>query len=248
MIYASSRGNLKNQLGSNNIKDELFGTVASDFSLSGYEAFKAHKNAEAPLTEREVQKKNDRESGEVFTGGSTTYVHGVAFPVDPAVIQASKDLTDGKFNYLQVKIDSEKEKIVVDHTGSIGFQDLKAKVSTSDPRFHFFRYQHKHDGSSFNSTVFVYSCPDGTAKGSKPAPIKLRMLYSSSKANVSDIFTSQGFPINAKVEASGPDDIDEESVLDSLHPTKEDKSKNFARPKRVGKGGARLTRDAQVDE
>lgn len=127
MIYASSRANLKQQLGSNYITDEIFGTVLSDFSKDGYEHHVHSRKAEAPLTEREAQKKNELESGEIYTGGSTNYVHGVAFPVDQAVLQGAKDLLGGKFNYLQVSIDIEGEKIVVDHTGNTTLEELKKK-------------------------------------------------------------------------------------------------------------------------
>jgi len=36
MLYASSRSNLKQQLGMNYFVDEVFGTVPSDFTLEGY--------------------------------------------------------------------------------------------------------------------------------------------------------------------------------------------------------------------
>jgi hypothetical protein len=40
--------------------------------------------------------------------------------------------------------------------------------------------------SDWNVTVYIYSCPDGS-NGKKSAPIRMRMLYSSSKANVASI-------------------------------------------------------------
>lgn len=185
------------------------------------------------------------ESGEIYTGGSTTYVHGIAFPVDSAVIQATKDLLAGKFNYLQVSIDIDGEKIVRDHTGNSSFEEIKkTKLTISEPRFHFFRFDHDYEGSKVSSNIFIYSCPDGSG-GTKPAPIKMRMLYSSSKANVADILSSQGATIHARVEASSPDDVDVDEILETLHPKKEEKAKGFSRPSRPGKGGARLIRETQ---
>jgi len=73
----------------------------------------------------------------------------------------------------------------------------------------------------------------------------MRMLYSSSKANVSDIINSQGGRIDAKVEVNVADEIDLEEITETLHPKKEEKLKGFSRPKKPGKGGARLIRDTQ---
>ncbi len=56
MIYASTRSNLKQQLGANFFSDEVFGTVASDFSKKGYEQHVTSKKMEAPLTEQEQLK------------------------------------------------------------------------------------------------------------------------------------------------------------------------------------------------
>jgi twinfilin-like protein len=245
MLYASSRSNLRQQLGSNYFKDEIFGTVLSDFSKEGYQQHVHSKKAEAPLTEREAQKKNELESGEIYTGGNTKYIHGVTFPIDNSVTQATKDLLAGKFNYAQISIDIENEKIIVDHTGNVTLDQLKkTKISGSEPRFHFFRYAHNYEGASVTSNVFIYSCPDGSG-GTKPAPVRMRMLYSSSKANVGDILTNQGGQIHARLEPSSPDEISEEELLESLHPKKEEKNKGFSKPSRPGKGGARLIRDTQ---
>jgi len=245
MLYASSRSNLRQQLGSNFFKDEIFGTVPNDFNKEGYQQHVHSKKADAPLTEREAQKKNELESGEIYTGGSTTYVHGVSFPVDSGVIQGAKDLLAGKFNYLQVSIDIDNEKVVCGHTGNVSLTELiTSKIGSAEPRFHFFRYQHNYEGSNVTSILFIYSCPDGS-QGTKPAPVRMRMLYSSSKANVAEIIASQGGKIDGRFEVNSPDDISEELVIEVLHPKKEEKNKGFSRPSRPGKGGARLIRENQ---
>jgi len=82
MLYASTRYNLKQQLGMNFFVDEVFGTVLNDFSAEGYKHHMLSKKSEAPLTESEQTKKHELESGPIYSGGQTTYVHGVAFPVE----------------------------------------------------------------------------------------------------------------------------------------------------------------------
>jgi hypothetical protein len=82
------------------------------------------------------------------------------------------------------------------------------------------------------------------------------MLYSSSKANVSELLSTGNGTISAKVnsyhilchlckiqfEINVADDLSETNVLDVLHPKKEEKKQAFSKPSRPGKGGARLVK------
>jgi len=200
---------------------------------------------DAPLTEREQIKKNELESGEIYTGGVSTYVHGVAFPVDNAATNAVKKLISGSITYVQIAIDTDKEQIILDHTSNCNMQSLKNEIPNDQPRFHFFLYKHNFEGSSFASPVFLYSCPDGS-KNTKSAPVKLRMLYSSSKANVGNIVSSVGGKIDAKLEVNSGEDINEEELLASLHPKEEEKPATFAKPTRPGGGGRKLIRSPKT--
>jgi twinfilin-like protein len=242
MIYASSRSNLKQQLGANFFSDEVFGTVPDDFSVKGYKLHLASKRMEAPLTEQEQIKKNELESGEIYTGGASTYVHGVAFPVEQQATDAVKRLVSGNLRYVCIAINCDAERIVLDDSSNnLTFDGLKSKISTSEPRFHFLSYPHDFDGSKVTSLVYVYSCPDGS-KGTKSAPVRMRMLYSSSKANVANIVTSVGGKLDARLEINVGEDLDEDEVLNQLHPQVEQKEAAFSRPQRAGKGGRKLIR------
>jgi len=68
------------------------------------------------------------------------------------------------------------------------------------------------------------------------------MLYSSSKANVSNLLSTANAQIGAKFEINAPDDVTEEQVLEAIHPKKAEQVKTFAKPTRPGKGGARITK------
>jgi len=241
MLYASTQANLKNQLGNSYFSDELHGTVPDDFSKKGYNHHVVSKKTEAPLTEREQQRKAEQESGEIYTGGASTYVHGVSFPVEAPAMDALTQLVKGQVNYVQIKIDCDKEVIQLDHTGKTSFSELGGEVPLDQPRFHFFAYHHEHEGQNVTSYVFVFSCPDGS-KGTKSAPIKMRMLYSSSKANVTNVITQVGGKIDHKLEINAPEDLNEEELLAVLHPVTEKKESNFSKPTRAGKGARKLIR------
>jgi len=240
MLYASTRSNLKQQLGANYFADEVFGDQPSDFSAEGYKHHCESKKVEAPLTEQEQIKQSQIESSEIYTGGASTYVHGVAFPVDASATNAVKQLLNGSVNYVSVAIDCDNEKIICDKTEKgLTLDSLRSKLPIDEPRFHFFAYKHNHEGSQVTSYIYLFSCPDGS-KGTKSAPVRMRMLYSSSKANVGDIIKANGGNIDARLEVNTGDEINEEELLNTLHPQKVEQAKNFARPSRPGKGGARL--------
>ena len=61
------------------------------------------------------------------------------------------------------------------------------------------------------------------------------MLYAASRRSVVQVATEQaGLKVEKRVEAGGPEDISEDSVLEDLHPRVEVK-KAFERPKRPGR-------------
>jgi len=244
MTYASTRANLRKQLGSNYFSEEIFGTIAGDFNRQGYKAHVAMQKSESPLTWGERQTNQEKEQGGYVGGGtSTAYVHGVAFPVAAAATEALKGLLNSKHNFVQLAIDAENEKIILDHVADITLDTLGDKIPTNDqPRFHFFRYDHDFEGQSSSPIIMVYSCPDGSGN-TKSAPVKLRMLYSSSKANIENILTTLGGKVTTKLEVNTGSEVTAEVITNLLHPQKEEEKKGFAKPKGPTKGAKRLIRN-----
>lgn len=242
MTYASTRANLRKQLGSSNFSTEIFGTVPGDFDQKGYKAFVAMQKAETPLTVGERQSAAEREQGLFVGGASTAYVHGVAFPVETAATQALQGLLGGSHNYVMLTIDSEGEKITLGGTKNLTIDQLASQVPNDQPRFHFFRYDHNHEGENLKSTVMIYSCPDGSG-GTKSAPVRLRMLYSSSKANIESILVSLGGKCAIKLEVNSGSELEGDVIHNQLHPPKEEKKEAFAKPKGPTRGGKRLIRE-----
>jgi len=241
MLYASTRSNLKMQLGSSYFSDEVFGTIPSDFSLEGYKHHVQSKKSEAPLTEQEQIKRSEMESGSVYSGGQTTYIHGVAFPIDQKAADAVTSLLNGSHNYVQIAIDCDKERVILDHTSNTTIDGILEEIPMEQPRFHLFSWTHEFEGSQITSIVYIYSSPDGSS-GTKSAPVRMRMLYSSSKANVEEIVKSLGGKIDGKLEINTKEDLSEEVLTNLLHPQKEEKKAAFTKPSRPGKGGRTLIR------
>lgn len=246
MTYASTRSNLRKQLGSSWFSHEIFGTVPGDFNEKGYKAFIAMQKAETPLTVGERQSAAEKESGLFVGGASTAYVHGVAFPVEQPAGQALQGLLSGQHNYVQIQIDAEAERITLGNTQNLDISQLPDQVPNDQPRFHFYRYDHEHEGNQLSSIVMIYSCPDGSGN-TKSAPVRLRMLYSSSKANIENILTSIGGKCDVKMEVNQGEEVHPEAIHLQLHPPKEEKKEAFAKPKGPTRGGKRLIRDTKKE-
>jgi len=232
MIYASTVATLKQQLGSGLFAEDIFGTIPGDLNAAGYRAFSAHKDSDVPLTDEEKQKQEERldgvAGGGVGTGGA--YVHGVSFPVDQDVFECLQDYKAGNINYVQLDIDLAKEKIVLSDAKSEDVNNIGKLFPTNLPRFHYYRWDHEHDGQQYSSNIFVYSCPDGS-HGTQGAPVKHRMLFSSSKANAASILEGQGITIDAKMEINSGAEFTETEITALLHPIKAEAKKVISKPK-----------------
>jgi len=239
MTYASSRANLRRQLGTTYFIDEVFGTVPGDFNKAGYQAHRTMQKSESPLTWSETQSNQEKEHGVFYGGTSTAYVHGVSFPVENGVIDALKGLVSGSHNYVSIHIDADNEKIVKGSVKTLSVGQVGAEVPNAEPAFHFYSYHHDFEGQSLKSIIYIYSCPDGSGS-TKSAPVRLRMLYSSSKANIESILNQLGAKADLKLEVNQGSEVTEESILVQLHPPKEEEKKAFAKPKGPSKGGKRL--------
>lgn len=79
------------------------------------------------------------------------------------------------------------------------------------------------------SSVFAFSCPDGSG-GTKGAPVKQRMLYASSKANAIGIPANNGFEVACKLDVASGQDFAEEEYSVLVHPPQEEEKKGFRKP------------------
>eukprot|EP01129_Flabellula_baltica_P016511 TRINITY_DN882_c0_g1_i1.p1 TRINITY_DN882_c0_g1~~TRINITY_DN882_c0_g1_i1.p1 ORF type:complete len:326 (+),score=89.91 TRINITY_DN882_c0_g1_i1:455-1432(+) len=243
MLYASSLTSLRTSLGSDNFSDEIFGTEIEDFTSAGYEAHLAHKNADNPLTEEEQLKKEEGVHG-VFVGGggtSVAYVHGVQFPITQDAVAALDNFAAESVNYVQLSIDVDQEEIQLNESGNQDVSNLVSLVPNNEPRYHLYRWNHTHDGTDYSTVIYCFSCPDGS-EGTLAAPIKMRMLYASSKANVQSLLDERSLEVAIKLEISQPNEFSEEEFIRILHPAPVEVAK-VKKPSRGGRGGRRLIRN-----
>uniref|UniRef100_A0A8C4QV28 Twinfilin actin-binding protein 1a n=1 Tax=Eptatretus burgeri TaxID=7764 RepID=A0A8C4QV28_EPTBU len=178
MLYAGTRATVKKEFGGGHIKDELFGTQKEDICLCGYKKSLQYDSAPLPLTdaENELQKlKLSEVRTDVSVDSKQQHLQGIAFPIEEEALEAMRSFKDGKIDYIQLLVDTEKEIIRLVSTAPTDLDDLPKRVPTNTARYHLFLYKHTHEGDYTESAVFVYSMP-----GCK-CSIKERMLYSSCK-------------------------------------------------------------------
>jgi len=250
MLYASTRAELKLSLGSGNFAYDLFGTVPDDFSQKGFDAFVTMQKSDAPLTESEEARLAEimQVSDEVGAGSSNSViVHGVSFaPHDEAKAAIARVLNPSESeNYAQLGLDESTEQIVLRKTSTLALADIQSVIPNDIPAFHVIRYSHDHEGTHFDSVIFVYSCPDGSGN-TKSAPVKSRMIYSSSKQGIEALMEEAGHKPDLKLEINdGEVDISEEIIVNKIHPPPVVKKTSFAKPKAGGRGPRRLVRTPQ---
>lgn len=236
MLYASTRATMKREFGDYRITTDVHGTTKDEVSLSGYKKHMVMLEADAPLTMAEVEIKEIKENEVQADVGASTRrqtVQGLSFPVEQAALDRLRELHSGSINHVQLSVDTSNETILLASADSRDSNQLASTYPNDHPRYTIYAFDHKFEGLKQRSIIFIYMCPG------YQCPVKERMLYSSCKSNVVEVVEKTvGLPIDAKVEASEPQDVNEEFLMDTVHPkdaSMEAKPK-FNRPKKAGRG------------
>uniref|UniRef100_A0A8B9JZ11 Twinfilin-1 n=1 Tax=Astyanax mexicanus TaxID=7994 RepID=A0A8B9JZ11_ASTMX len=242
MLYAATRATVKKEFGGGLIKDEVFGTVKDDVSLNGYKKHLCSQSAPVPLTAAEEELRQIKLS-EVKTDISVDTkqqtLQGVAFPLHGDAMEALEKFRDKKFNYVQLKIDFDKELIMLSNTDLTEVRDLPKRIPKDAARYHFFLYKHSHEGDQLQSIVFIYSMPGYNCS------IKERMLYSSCKSPLIDMVENKlQMEIEKKLEIDNGDDLTADFLYEEVHPKQHAHKQAFAKPKGPAgrRGDRRVTR------
>ncbi|KAL0968041.1 hypothetical protein UPYG_G00261540 [Umbra pygmaea] len=248
MLYAATRATVKKEFGGGIIKDELFGTTKEDMSLKGYKKFLVSEAAPHPLTAAEEelrQIKLSEVNTDISVDTKQQTLQGVAFPMHGDAVKALERFRDKQVNYVQLEIDFAKELIKLSNTDPTEVKDLPKRIPTESARYHFFRYNHSHEGDYLESTVFIYSMP-----GYK-CSIKERMLYSSCKNPLVDMAeNNMQIEILKKLEIDNGEELTADFLYEEVHPKQHAHKQAFAKPKGPGgkRGGRRITRPPGEEE
>ncbi|TMS19686.1 WD repeat-containing protein 82 [Larimichthys crocea] len=244
MVYAATRATLKKEFGGGHIKDEMFGTVEDDLCFQGYLRHMSSCSSPAPLTmaEQELQRiKVTEVTMEFGLDKRAQTLQGLAFPLQEEAKRALQQLKQRRINYIQLRLDVEKETIELVHTKPTETHELPYRIPTDSPRYHFFIFKHSHQGQMQEALVFIYSMPGYTCS------IKERMLYSSCKNRLLDeVERDYQLEVTKKMEIDSGDGLTEDFLYEEVHPMEHTLKQAFSKPRGPGgkRGNKRLIKGA----
>ncbi|XP_026162298.1 twinfilin-2-like isoform X2 [Mastacembelus armatus] len=244
MMYAATRATLKKEFGGGHIKDEIFGTAQEDLCFQGYLRHISSCCSPAPLTaaEQELQRiKVTEVTMEFGLDKRAQTLQGLAFPLQEEAKRALQQLKQKRINYIQLRLDVEKETIELVHTKPTETHELPYRIPTDSPRYHFFIFKHSHQGHLQEALVFIYSMPGYTCS------IKERMLYSSCKNRLLDeVERDYHLEVTKKMEIDSGDGLTEDFLYEEVHPMEHTLKQAFAKPRGPGgkRGNKRLIKGA----
>jgi len=239
MLYSATRASIKKEFGGGGlIKLELFATVTSELSLKGFKEFLEREKAPAPLTEAEEDKleiKKAEANPDIGVNTKQQAAGGISFPPTADAMDKLLLFKGGSINYVQLELDIGKEVFHVSDYGSIQAEDFPSKIPEDHGRFHIFNFRHEFKGNNLESVVFVYSMPG------YGAPIKERMMYSSSKNPLLDgvLIGQVGLTIDKRLEVDSGSEVSRDAIYQELHPPEDTAKKTFSKPKGPGGRGPR---------
>ncbi|CAI2172299.1 16211_t:CDS:2 [Funneliformis geosporum] len=156
MLYASTRATLLKELGDSRFVDSVYGSTAAEFSLDGYQKHKKHKEADAPLTEREKELAEVKSAeANVSYSARKSHAAGISFPMSDEAIQAIQGLLqpDSTNNFVKLFLDTKKETIELDETVNIDIDKLAKSFPTDSPRYAF--YLETNDPEDFTKSYIL---------------------------------------------------------------------------------------------
>ncbi|KAJ3020891.1 Twinfilin-1 [Thoreauomyces humboldtii] len=231
MLYAATKATLLQDLGGSKFVDTLYGTTPDDLSLDGYRRHIKHKDASAPLTEREQEQAAMRAAECTADVGSTSrkaHTSKTGNPLAEDGTAALLQLKEGAVKSVVLYMSLETEKISVKETGQKGFADLSSLVEPGAPRFVFFSYD-------TDSYAFVYVCPPA-------AKIREKMVYSTFRNSlILAVENDMEIKLTQKIEVDAIDELENPEHVSPVG-TPETVKKSFGRPARPGRGPARVSR------
>lgn len=230
MLFASTRLTLTRELGIERFRETIFATEKAELSAEGFKKHDAHNDLAAPLTEEErtleaVKKAETSEGRGTANKGLVTH-DSLKMSTTPEASEALKNFDGQSYNLVQLKIDIPTETLHLDSTTTTEVSNLSKAISSTEPRYVFFRYT--APSSNESSVIFISTVPSGSK-------VKERMIYAASRNAIINVVAPQmGVTITKRLEVGDPDEVSEASIAEEFAPKTETK-KAFDRPKRPGR-------------
>lgn len=228
MLYASTKGTLLRQIGSNNVSKTF---MLSDISEIDPRVWNDYYSTSLPLTKSELINKtiSEEQNQELVrlrhqlvsqTNGTS---HNLNFHIESDSIP--KLLTEN--NFLSFKININQEQVELLNKMTLASEnELLEMIEINHPSYSLYK-------NNKNSLIyFIYSCPSGSK-------VKERMVYASNKQGfVHYLKDVDNISITKVFEIGDPNELDL-SILDNdtfiSSPSDQIKQLKFSRPRKPGR-------------
>ena len=231
MIYASSKAALKAGLGNDLFGEDYNISDKAECNLEEYNAAAKGVGKEVVMSADERMYRDTRHEHSAGTSeGKVSAIVGIPIKIADATIEALKGIASGSVTSLELVIDAATETLGNAPITNATLSTLK--LPEKEPRFFVVAHKYLHDGAHKNKLLLIYYCPN------KAIP-KLKMLYSTSKANVIKIFDTLNIKDFHNLEVNEASELAEDVVVADIHPPTAN-DRGFAKPKAVGRGKAKL--------
>jgi twinfilin-like protein len=229
MLFASTRLTLVRELGGEHFPESVFATEADELTAPGWQRHVQAEASDNPLTAEEQSLRDIRDAEALESRGTRgqSLAQGgrLAIRADDDIAGALRGLGQGGGeNLVQLRMDSATETLVLVSKGSATAAEIAGLIDGKEPRYAFYR----HDDPEA-SIVFISTCPSA-------AKIKERMLYAASRGNVVSLAQGEGgLKVAKKLEATNPEEVTEQVILDEFRVEEVEVKQSFSKPKRPGR-------------
>lgn len=228
MLFASTRLTLVRELGGEHFAESVFTTEAAELTSEGWQKHLAHEAKENPLTSEEQSAKDLRDAEALESRGTRgqglVQSGKLAMRAEDGIVEALRRLGEGGENLVQLRMDGASETLQLVSSSTATPSSISTTLDPKEPRYAFYRHN-----DTANSIVFISTCPSG-------AKIRERMLYAASRGNVVSLAQGEGgLKVVKKLEATNPDEVTEQVILEEFKEEAKEEKKGFAKPKRPGR-------------
>lgn len=233
MLIASSFADLKAGVGASYFLNEYPISSTDECTVAAYNQSISVVGDEI-LTWQELEaKETAHDSSMAMSESKVSAVVSLHTPVSATAEAAIDSFLENKINTILFEMDMKSEELTLNEEGTIEFDAIAAKLPDREPRYILHNFAHDKDGTSLTKPIFIYYCPD------KAKP-RLRMFYSTAKANVLTVLNTKKIDEAKRLEISLASELTPTLITDELYP-KCSVKKVFKKPGRQGKGRAKFT-------
>lgn len=224
MVSASSRSDIRSQLGTSFFVAEYHASNTADLTLDAVSSCYKREASEAK-SEVEKQVEKERLDSGLHRGHETAAMGTVPFDCSASLTDALRSLASGSVQLVEIRVDAATETLeLCSLSSSCSVDELIALLPEADPRFFVCRVDSNPD-----AVVLLLYCPEASK-----APVK--MLYATAKASFVTKLDSLSLKPGLQLQCNDAAEVRSDIAPAGDH----SKETSFAKPARPGRGRARV--------